>query len=236
MSASGPTKMSNPSSRYRSNASQGESETFIPATLSASSRRCSEHGGVERVAGGGRELVDVERKRRARRRCREEVRALRLRVELEVRRPDHRDGVGARLRRVRRERDRVRGRLRSAVSGHEHPVANGLDPERQAAAPLVDREQYGLAVRPECEHSVEPGAHEEVRVRPERRLVEPRGAVVERRRRSGDRPVQAGAHADGRPVRTRWSCTVKRLAGIVETLGCRPWARSASSEKGTSCA
>ena len=57
-------------------------------------------------------------------------------VELEVRRRDHRDGVGARLRCVRRERDRVGGRLCAAVSGDLQSPGRGRDEglDRTAAA------------------------------------------------------------------------------------------------------
>jgi hypothetical protein len=56
------------------------------------------------------------------------VGALLARVELEVRRADHGNGIGPGLARVRRERDGLRRGLRAAVRGDEHPPADRFEP------------------------------------------------------------------------------------------------------------
>ena len=89
-----------------------------------------QHRRVERVPGRRGELVDVERERRAGGSRREEVRALRRRVQLEVRRADHGDGVRARLRRVGRQRDGV---LRASALRSARPPARARRPPRASA-------------------------------------------------------------------------------------------------------
>ena len=171
------------------------------------------------------------------------MRPLLARVELEVRRPDHGDGVGARLGGVRGERDRVGRRLGAAVRGDERAARDRLEPELEPAPALVRGEQDRLAVRAEGEHAVEPGADEEVRVRPERLLVEPCRVVAQRRRGGGDRPVEPCHQGCSERTRsivtafcTRSSSTVKRFAAIAQTLGSGSWERSASSGTATSSA
>ena len=134
------------------------------------------------VAARALELVDVERQRRARGGGRDEVLEQRALVELEVRRPDHGDRVGARLRGVRRERDGVRGRLRAAVRGYLQPARRGRDEGLEHAPPLVDAEEDPLAGRPEREQAVEPGRGEEVDVR---RNASSSSAVARERRHGG---------------------------------------------------
>ena len=170
-----------------------------------------QHRRVERVPGRRGELVDVERERRAGCSRREEVRTLCRRVQLEVRRPDHCHGVRARLRRVGRQRDGVLRALRSAVRSHQDPPGDRFEPALEPAAALVGRQEHRLAVRPERQHPVEPGAHEEVGVRPERVVVEPCSAVRERRRGRGDRPSKARHR--------RCACPERRA---------RPWRRCAA--------
>ena len=114
-----------------------------------------EHRRRDRVAGRGRELVDVERQRRARRGRGEEVSVLRPLVELEVRRADDDDGVGADLRRVRSERDRVGRRLRAAVDGDLEALVRRLEEEIGDAAALLDAQEDPLAGSPEREDAVE---------------------------------------------------------------------------------
>ncbi len=92
---------------------------------------------------------------------------LSLGVELEVRRADHRNGIGAGGGGVLGERDRVGGRLRAAVRGDEQASGCGSDDRLEATTALVDREQHGLAVGSEGEHPVEPAPGEEVHVRAE---------------------------------------------------------------------
>ena len=69
--------------------------------------------------------------------------------------------------------------------------ADRLEPPLEAAPALVDGEQHRLAVRAEGEHAVETGVEQEVRVRPEHVLVEPRTVVAQRRDRGRDRPVES---------------------------------------------
>ena len=101
-SDSAPTKMSSPSRRYGSTFSHGLSETLSPRRFGTRSRSRSITAIGHGIAAARRELVDVERKRRARRRGSGEMRLERRCVQREEGRGDHRDGVGSRLRRVRR--------------------------------------------------------------------------------------------------------------------------------------
>ena len=151
-----------------------------------------QHVERDRVAARARELVDVERQRRARGRRGREVRELRRLVEREVRRADHGDRSCARLRGIGRERDRVGGRLGPAVGGDVEPAGRRLDEQPQPAPALVDREQHSFAVRPEREHAVEAGRDVALDERPERVLVD-RGPALEERRHGGrQRSVQDG--------------------------------------------
>ena len=112
---------------------------------------------------------------------------LRSLVELEVRRADDDDGIGAHLGGVRRERDRVRRRLRTAVHGHLEPSIGRLQEEVRCAAPLLDAEQDPLAGSSEREDPVEPRADEEVHERREGVLVERAALIAERRHRRRQR-------------------------------------------------
>ena len=114
--------------------SHGRSETFRPARLGARSRRRSSTGKRHRVAARARELVDVERQRRARACSGGEVLEQLGLVQREVGRRDHRDRVGTLLCRVSRERDRVRRRLRAAVNRDLKPPARR---PRERARPRV---------------------------------------------------------------------------------------------------
>ena len=58
-------------------------------------------------------------------------------VELEVRRPDHRDGVGTGLGGVRSQRDGVARRLRATVRGDEQPASRRRDVELDDAPALL---------------------------------------------------------------------------------------------------
>ena len=90
------------------------------------------------------------------------MRVLRLLVELEVRRADDDDRIGADLGGVRRERHRVRGRLRAAVHGDLEPSVRRLQEEIGDATPLLDAEQDPLPGRAEREDPVEARGDEEV--------------------------------------------------------------------------
>ena len=85
-------------------------------------------------------------------------------VERKVWRRDDGDGVGARLRRMRGERDRVGGRLRAGVDRDLELSARRLDEELRNALPLRDREEEAFPGRSEREQPVEPARGEEVDV------------------------------------------------------------------------
>ncbi len=181
------------------------SETFSPARLGACSRRRRTRSGRDCVAARDRELVDVERERRAGAGRGGEVLEQRRVVELEVRRRDHRDRVGAGRGRVLGERDRVGGRLRAAVDGDLEPVPRGLDVELGDAPALGEREQDPLAVRPQREQPVEPAGGEEVDDRPDPVLVDCGAAVAERRDRGGESSRQHARDSIGRCRRSAGS-------------------------------
>src|SRR3954466_6888119 len=90
-----------------------------------------------------------------------------LRVEREVRRCDHGDGVGSELGRLRGERRSVRSRLRAAVDGDLQATGGPLDVELGDATALVEIEEHTLAGRAEREEPVHAMAGEEVDVRRE---------------------------------------------------------------------
>ncbi len=100
-------------------------------------------------------------------------------VELEVRRPDHRDCVDAGLRCVRGEHDRVGGRLGAAVGRDLQPSVGSRQEQLDGAFPLLDAEQEPFTGRSEREQAVEAAGREKVHVRAERGLVQP--VAVERR-------------------------------------------------------
>ncbi len=94
-------------------------------------------------------------------------------VELEVRRPDHRNRVGSRLRSVRRERDGIARRLGAAVRGDLEPSRRRGDVELDNTTALDGREQDPFAGRAEGENPVQVAGDEKVDVRRERPLVQP---------------------------------------------------------------
>ena len=166
-----------------------------------------EHGRRDRVSGRRRELVDVERHRRARRRGGEEVAVLRLLVELEVRRADDDDGVGADLGRVRGERHGVRGRLSAAVNGDLQPLVGRLQEEIGHLATLLDAQEDPFARRSEREEAVEARLDEEVGERAERVVVDCAAVLAERRDRGGERAAQG---VTARFLATRSPCAIRR--------------------------
>ena len=196
ISTSGPTKTSRPSERYGSNASQGASLTLRPTKFGSLVAQPPEHVERDRVAARARELVDVERQRRARRCGSREVRELGGLVEREVRRPDHRDG-GRACRRRRRQRARPCPRSSGRRSARDvEPARGGLDEEPQAALALLDREQHPLAVRPEGEDAVEARPPRSGRRSgPNASSSSSRPAGAERGHGGGERALQAAAHA-----------------------------------------
>jgi hypothetical protein len=105
----------------------------------------------------------------------------RVRVELEVRRPDDGDRIGPGRGGVRDERDRVRGRLRAAVHRDLKPFLRGSDEELGRPLALVDREENAFARGAEREDAVEAALDEEVEIRAECVLVERRARLAKGR-------------------------------------------------------
>ncbi len=93
-------------------------------------------------------------------------------VELEVRRPDHRDRVDSGCGGVLDQRQRVGGGLRPAMGRDLETARRGRDEELERAPPLVLVEEQSFARRPEGQEAVDPGRSEEVDVRAEGVLVE----------------------------------------------------------------
>ena len=111
-------------------------------------------------------------------------------VEGEVRRADDRDGRGAGLRGVLRQRDRLGGRLRARVHGDLDPVGDGVEPRLGERATLVRAEQEALPRRPRDEDAVAPAGRDERGETVDRALVEPGSSVAQRRHDRGHRSVQ----------------------------------------------
>ena len=112
-------------------------------------------------------------------------------IELEVGRADHGDSRDAGLGRVRREVERVDGRLRAAVrDDRQRPC----EEELEHALPLGDGEQDPLAGRPEREDPVEPARGQVLDIRREGTLVERLPAVAQRRHSGGERTFQHAAN------------------------------------------
>jgi len=153
---------------------------FEPGEVRRIAAQLLQHGGGDRIACRRRELVDIERERRARGRGGQEVGVLRRLVEREVRGPDDDDRVGSDLGRVRGEANCLRRRLRAALNGYLEPVIGRLQKEVGDAAPLFLRQEDSLAGRPEREHAVESGRDEEVDERTERILVELAARALQR--------------------------------------------------------
>src|SRR5581483_3424346 len=141
------------------------------------------------VPARARELVYVERSRRARPRCGGEMREQRALVQREVRRRDHGDAVGADRGCVLREGDRVRRRLGAAVDRDLEASRARVAEELCRAAPFGRGQQDPLARRTKREDAVEAAAREEVDERRKRLLVERGATVAERRRGSRQCPA-----------------------------------------------
>ena len=196
MSASGPTKMSNPGRRYRAKRSNGVSETLSPTTLSARPRAAA------------RARPERPRTRSSRRTRRRRTAAVRtpcaaarkcaycaLLVELEVRRADDDDRVGADLGRVRGERDGVGRRLRPAVDGDLEPVRRPPAGRDRPRAPLLDASRIPSPAVPSARIPSSPARDVEVGERPERGLVDLAARVRERRHRSRESAAERGISA-----------------------------------------
>ena len=114
-----------------------------------------QHRQRDGVAARPLELVDVERRRRARCSRGGEVLEQGTLVELEVRRPDHGDRVHACPRGMRGELDRVGGRLRAAVGRDLQPPGGRGDERLDDSPPLVGPEEQPFSGGPEREQAVE---------------------------------------------------------------------------------
>ena len=178
-------KTSRPSIRYALELLPRAVGDLHPGEVRGALAEPLDDGGRDCVAARDRELVDVERERRAGGGSGGEVLELRALVEREVRRGDHGDRVGAGLGGVGGERSGVGGRLRAGVDGDLQAPGARLEEELDRALPLRDREQDSLAVRPEREQPVEPAGVQEVGDRPESVLVDGCAAVAKRRDRGG---------------------------------------------------
>jgi len=157
-----------------------------------------DHGHRDRVPRPPGELVDVERERAAGLGCRAQMREQRRSVEGEVRRRDHRDGIGADLLGVRGERDAVGRALSAGVDRNLEPIGASLEEPFGHAPAFVDREQDALAGGATGQHAVDAVVGEEAGERADRALVELAPVSRERRHRRGDRPAEHGVMLAGR--------------------------------------
>jgi methylglutaconyl-CoA hydratase len=148
-----------------------------------------DHGQRHRVPARLGELVEVEGRRRGGVGGGLEVGEERGLVQQEVRRRDDGDGVRPRCGCVRREGDRIGGRLRPAVHGDSESAATCLDEELARPLSLVGPEQDPFAGRAHGEDAVETPSRQELGERGERLLVERRPAVAERRRGGRERAL-----------------------------------------------
>ena len=178
-SDSAPTKTSSPSIRYGSTVLERLVRDLQPREVRRQLAQALDRGGRNRVAGPRAELVEVERERRARLGRRGEVRDDRLLVERVVRRPDHRDGVGADLRRVRGQRDRVGRGLRAAVDGDLEAVSGGArrraPPPAAAPRAAAGSPRRSSRARGSRRALPRPGTRRTARTRPRRAPLPPRG-------------------------------------------------------------
>src|SRR5439155_12408668 len=134
-----------------------------------------------RVAASRGELVDVERHRLARLRRGLEVRKQRPVVEREVRRADHRDGIGAEIGGMSSELDGLACRLGAAVDGDRELLRPSRQEELRGAAALRGAEQDSLPSRTEREQPVETAGLEERDERVEGVFVQQFAATGKRR-------------------------------------------------------
>ena len=113
-----------------------------------------------------------------------------LLVQLEVRRADDYDRVGADLRGMSCERDGVSSRLRAAVDGDPEAVVCGLEEEIRHAATLGDAQEDPFARRSQREQPVQPLPNEEVGEGAERVLVDLAPVLAQRRDGGGEHAAQ----------------------------------------------
>ena len=216
MSASGPTKMSRPSTRYGAKRSQGVSDTFRPAKFGASSRKAAI------IAAGPRSRCAprTRRRRTASGRMRRrlgEVREKLVRVEGEVRRRDHRHRVGTVRCRVLGELDGVGCVLRAAMNGDLQRAA-AREEELGDALALRDVEEHALPRRPEARTPSTPCEASKPTYGSKRPRPEPH-----RRRRAASRRPRG---LRGASRRTLSSCVVAHRSGRARGTGAARHARA----------
>ena len=150
------------------------------------------HGDLVSTAAG--ELVDVERQGVARVGGGPEVVEELAGPEREVRRRDHRDGVGADLEGMGGEGDGVARGLRPGVDGDLEPLGpNGEERLRDVAA-FLHREEDPFTRRAAREDAVDAAGHEELDQRGEGIGIEGARSILQGRDGSGDRSVQPAGH------------------------------------------
>ena len=154
----------------------GDLEAGEVGDLVAESLHDRQGDGVTAARG---DLVQEERRRRARGRDGREVARELLLVERVVRRGDGGDRIHSGAGRVLGEGDAVGGRLRAAVDDDGKPPRARLDEEVCGAPSFLERQEQALAGRPQREDAVEPVVGEELHEGREAVLVELRSPVSE---------------------------------------------------------
>ncbi len=178
----------------------------------------------DRIAARRLELVEIEGGGRAGGGRTPEVLEERLGIEPEVGRPDHGDSVGPGSRGVLRERDRVRGRLSSAMNGDPQATPGRREEELGHTLSLLDGEQDPLPGRPEGQDAVETPVGEEVEVRAEGILVQGRSVLPERSQRSGERALD---HRANLKLPAMSALTIERDGPVLKVTLSRPERRNA---------
>jgi methylglutaconyl-CoA hydratase len=178
----------------------------------------------DRVAARRLELVEIEGNGGAGGGRTPEVVEERLRIEPEVRRPDHGDSFGPCSRGVLRERDCVRGRLGPAVNGDLQAPRGRREEELGHTLSLRDGEQDPLPGRPEGQDAVETPVGEEVEVRAERILVQGGAVLPERSQRRSERPLD---HRANLKLPAMSALTVERDGPVLKVTLSRPERRNA---------
>ena len=196
-----PTKTSSPSTQVRREPVERRVRDLQPGEVRRPLAQLEQHRDRHGVAARALELVDVERERRARAPPRPRSgRAARARRA---------GSTAGRSRRPRRRRPRRRARRarpcrrssgRRSARDQQAALRRGEE-ELECPPALLDAEEQPLPRRPEREQAVEAARGEEVDVRAERVLVEPR------RRASG---VTAAARAPRSMPRLYWARLASR--------------------------
>ena len=176
------------------------------------------------VAAHLRELVEVEGRGSAGLGGPLEMLEQSVRVELEVRGRDYRDGIRARCSGVLSESHRVGGGLGPAVNRDRELPAAGFEEEVADAPPLLEPEQNPLTGRPHGENAVEPAGGQEIDERAETVLVERRPAFAEGGRSRCQRALDHPATLCSRAMSALRS---ERDGPVVRVTMARPERRNA---------